>query len=67
MVAKEWIETFKPGCDFYLEDGHTVCKAPAVGVYVTADHLSHGKFVCDRHATEAERDGDGPVFREYGR
>jgi hypothetical protein len=69
MTAKEYFELFahQDHCEFWDIDWEkntsTWCgKAPVVAVYITADHLQRGRFLCAKHAVDAEINGDGPVF-----
>ncbi len=59
--AREYLATFPTPCVFHTEED-MVCGQPAVAVYVTADFQHEARYVCERHARGAERDGDGPVF-----
>jgi hypothetical protein len=69
-VAKEYLDLFHTTCVFHnwVRDAQgetvsdTVCGESAVAVYVSDDKEPMGRYVCQRHAEEAERDGDGPVF-----
>ena len=69
-VVKEYLEIRKPTCVFHnwVRDAQgntvsdTVCGEPAVAVYISDDDEPKGRYVCAQHATEAELNGDGPLF-----
>jgi len=66
MIAKEYLGVLPRTCTFIDWDKatniETACQKPAVAVYVSDDEEPKGRYVCQYHAEDAERHGDGPVF-----
>ena len=62
MTAQDFLGRFPKTCVFFKAVDNHPCGEPAVAVYISDDLRTQARYVCEVHAFEAERRGDGPVF-----